>query len=169
MLAPYSDDPHNSGLSSRAGASQTSPRRALRSGFQVCTHAIGDRANRLVLDAYERVLAGLSLDDARAPLRIEHAQILAPAGRAALRRARDHPVDADDPSDQRHGVGAGAAGPDRLRGAYAWRSLLDTGVIVPNGTDAPVESLNTVRPYHAPLPGRTNAARRSAAGLRISA
>ncbi len=151
LLAPYSDDPHNSGLLLTTQEHRIDVgTRALKAGFQVCTHAIGDRANRLVLDAYEQVLHGLSLDDARARrFRVEHAQILAPEDLprfAALgiipSMQTTHQV-SDMPWAQER---LGAA---RLTGAYAWRSLLDTGVIIANGTDAPVESLDTVRSFHA--------------------
>ena len=151
LLAPYSDDPHNSGLLLTTQEHRINvASRALRSGFQVCTHAIGDRANRLVLDAYERVLAGLSLDDARAlRFRIEHAQILAPADVPRFAALGIIPSMQTSHQTSDMAWAQERLGPDRLRGAYAWRSLLDTGVIVPNGTDAPVESLNTVRSYHA--------------------
>ncbi|MDQ6940926.1 MAG: amidohydrolase, partial [Candidatus Eremiobacteraeota bacterium] len=77
LLAPYSDDPGNTGLLRTAQADvQTLCERALKAGFQVCSHAIGDRGNRMVLDAYEAALRTASVRDHR--FRIEHAQVLAP-------------------------------------------------------------------------------------------
>ncbi|HTD35593.1 MAG TPA: amidohydrolase, partial [Candidatus Elarobacter sp.] len=77
LLAPYSDDPSNTGLLRTTQAQvQDLCERALRAGFQVCTHAIGDRGNRVVLDAYEAALRAVPARDHR--LRIEHAQVLSP-------------------------------------------------------------------------------------------
>ncbi len=77
LLAPYSDDPANTGLLRTTQAKiQDVCERALRAGFQVCTHAIGDRGNRVVLDAYEAALRAVPARDHR--LRVEHAQVLSP-------------------------------------------------------------------------------------------
>ncbi|HZQ34318.1 MAG TPA: amidohydrolase [Dehalococcoidia bacterium] len=138
LLAPYSDDPDNSGLELASGADlERWARDAVRHGFQVCIHAIGDRANRTVLDAYERVLAG----DREKRLRVEHAQILAPAEIVRFRRLgvipsmqQTHCTSDSAWADRRLG--------SRVAGAYAWRSLLDTGVIIAGGSDFPVESPN---------------------------
>jgi len=110
--------------------------RALRAGFQVATHAIGDRGNRIALDAYEAALEEVPTKDHR--FRIEHAQVLSPrTSRASPGSACS--LDAGDSPDQRHAWaerGSARAG----EGSYAWRSLLETGVIIPNGTDFPVEA-----------------------------
>jgi predicted amidohydrolase YtcJ len=109
-------------------------------GFQICTHAIGDGANRLVLDLYEEVLGELGLEDAR--WRVEHAQILAPEdiprfGRLGVIAAMQpvHCTSDMDWADER-------LGPDRLAGCYAWRSLLDSGAHLCYGTDFPVEKVD---------------------------
>ncbi len=138
LLAPYSDDPDNSGLELASGADlERWSRDAVQHGFQVCTHAIGDRANRTVLDAYEEVLAG----DREKRLRVEHAQILAPAEIVRFRRLgvipsmqQTHCTSDSAWADRRLG--------SRVAGAYAWRSLLDTGVPIAGGSDFPVESAN---------------------------
>jgi predicted amidohydrolase YtcJ len=122
---------------------------ALAKGFQVGTHAIGDRGNRIVLDVYEKAMAEKpGLESPR--FRIEHAQIL----------------DAEDiPRFGRLGVLAAMQGihctsdrpwaPRRLgmarvtEGAYIWRKLLDTGARILNGTDAPVEDLSPIQNFHA--------------------
>lgn len=118
-------------------------REALRKGIQIETHAIGDRANRFVLDMYEQVFneippAERAIEDPR--WRIEHAQILHPDD---LPRFAELGV---IPSMQAsHAIGdlhfaPRRLGMDRLDSAYAWRELIDSGVIIPGGSDAPVES-----------------------------
>jgi len=114
-------------------------RRGARLGWPVAVHAIGDRANYNALDAFER-----TADDWR-PLglrpRIEHAQCLAPEdvsrfasiGVAASVQFSHAPSDRDL---------AERLWTDRLDGAYAWRSLLDSGAVVANGSDAPIEELD---------------------------
>ncbi len=153
LLRPYSDDSDNSGLLLLTPEHHRDVcERALRAGFQICTHAIGDRGNRFVLDAYQRVLGSLAPADARARrFRVEHAQVLAPDDVprfAALgiipSMQATHQV-SDMPWTQAR------LGPVRAAGAYVWRSLLDTGVIIANGTDAPVESLNPLRTFHAAI------------------
>jgi hypothetical protein len=121
--------------------------RALQHGFQVATHAIGDRGNRIALDAYEAALKAVPTVDHR--FRVEHAQVL------------DH---ADVPRFAQLGVipsmqavhqtsdmywAANRLGYARTFGAYAWRSLLNTGVIIPNGSDMPVERVNPLYSFHA--------------------
>ena len=150
LLAPYSDDPTNTGLLRTAQADvQRLCERALKAGFQVCTHAIGDRGNRVVLDAYEAALRTASASDHR--FRIEHAQVLAPSD--IPRFARLGVIPSMQTTHQISDMAWAQArlGPDRVRGAYAWRALLDTGVIIPNGTDAPVEAVSTLRTFHAAI------------------
>lgn len=118
-------------------------RDALRKGIQIETHAIGDHANRFVLDLYEQVFEEIppverAIEDPR--WRIEHAQILHPDD---LPRFAELGV---IPSMQAsHAIGdlhfaPRRLGMERLSGAYAWRDLIDSGVIIPGGSDAPVES-----------------------------
>ena len=150
---PYCDDPGNTGLVLMDGAEvERLTLEALGLGFQVCVHAIGDRANTLVLDAFERALARTPRPDHR--LRVEHAQIL---------------TDRDVPRFARLGVlpsmqathctsdmawAAERLGPERLRGAYAWRSLLATGIVIAGGSDFPVESPNPFHGIHAAVTRR---------------
>jgi predicted amidohydrolase YtcJ len=139
LLEPYSDDAENSGLVLAPPADlQRWVDDAVTAGFQVCTHAIGDRANRTVLDAYEKVLTSHPGEDRR--LRVEHAQILAPEDLPRFKQLGVIPsmqpthCTSDGPWAEER------LGPDRSRGAYPWRSLLDTGVIIAGGSDFPVES-----------------------------
>jgi predicted amidohydrolase YtcJ len=148
LLDPYSDDPNNIGLLRTAPAHiQDVATRALRAGFQVNTHAIGDRGNRIVLDAYEAALNAVPTADHR--FRIEHAQIV---NFADIPRFAKLGV---IPSMQAvHQASDMTWAPTRLGyartlGAYAWRSMLNTGVIVPNGSDTPVERVNPLYSFHA--------------------
>nr|MDP9107064.1 amidohydrolase family protein [Candidatus Eremiobacteraeota bacterium] len=150
LLSPYSDDPNNTGLLRTAQADvQRLCERALEAGFQVCTHAIGDRGNRVVLDAYEAALRTTQVRDHR--FRIEHAQVLAPSD--VPRFAQLGVIASMQSTHQISDMAWAQArlGPDRVRGAYAWRALLDTGVTIANGTDAPVEAVNSLRTFHAAI------------------
>ncbi len=150
LLEPYSDDPGNTGLL------LTTPERiletarfALAHGFQAATHAIGDRANRNVLDAYERALA--EAPPARSPrFRIEHAQVLDAADipRFARLGVLASMQGIHCPSDRPWA--AARLGLERIRaGAYAWRKLLASGARILNGTDAPVEDVSPIQNFHA--------------------
>jgi len=148
LLEDYSDDPGNRGLL----VTDTNEIRriaiaALRHGFQVCTHAIGDRANRLVLDAYEAALDTVPTADHR--FRIEHAQTLSPPDIPRFAALGVIPsMQTSHQTSDMYWV-ANRLGPTRVLGAYAWRSLLATGVVVPNGTDAPVEAVNPMIRFHS--------------------
>ncbi len=150
LLAPYSDDPTNTGLLRTAQADvQSLCERALKAGFQVCTHAIGDRGNRVVLDAYEAALRTAGASDHR--FRIEHAQVLAPSDIPRFAQLGVIPSMQSTHQISDMAWAQARLGPERVRGAYAWRALLDTGVIIPNGTDAPVEAVSTLRTFHAAI------------------
>ncbi len=148
LLEPYSDDPGNRGLLiSPPEHIRAVSTLALRRGFQVCTHAIGDRGNRLVLDAYEAALREVPVKDHR--FRIEHAQIVDPAD--IPRFARLGVIPSMQASHQTSDMywAKDRLGEKRLAGAYAWRSFLSTGVIVPNGSDFPVEMVNPLISFHS--------------------
>lgn len=150
LLAPYADLPTSMGLNT-AELSDAARLAELadKHDFQLCIHAIGDRANREVLDIYERTFTAQPRAIPRR-WRIEHAQHL-------------HPDDI--PRFGKLGVIAAMQGvhctsdaifvPQRLgmlrseNGAYMWRSLLDSGAIVTNGTDAPVESVDPFASLYA--------------------
>jgi predicted amidohydrolase YtcJ len=148
LLEPYSDDPGNTGLITTTPERIKSVAvRALKAGFQVNVHAIGDRANRMVLDQFEAAFKEVPVADHR--FRIEHAQIL---------RYQDIPRFAEldvIPSMQgSHQTSDMYWVPNRLgwaraQGAYAWRSLLNTGVVIPNGSDFPVEAVNPLISFHS--------------------
>ena len=138
LLSDYSDDSGNRGLIlTPARLLESRIAGALAAGFQPATHAIGDRANRLVLDIYERTTARYG--GRRVRPRIEHAQVLA---RRDIRRfARLGVIPAMQPSHATSDMpwAEDRLGPDRVAGAYAWRQLLTAGAIIAGGSDCPVE------------------------------
>jgi predicted amidohydrolase YtcJ len=150
---PYCDDPDNRGLLLMDGDEvERLTLEALPRGFQVCVHAIGDRANTLVLDAFERALGRAPRPDHR--LRVEHAQILADADVPRFARLGVLPSMQATHCTSDMAWAAERLGPERLRGAYAWRSLLATGVVVAGGSDFPVESPNPFHGIHAAVTRR---------------
>jgi predicted amidohydrolase YtcJ len=148
LLAPYSDDPGNTGLLVNTPAHlEQVAEIGLRSGFQVNTHAIGDRGNRVALDAFEGALRKYPTADHR--FRVEHAQVLSPED--IPRFARLGVIPSMQASHQTSDMRWAEArvGPQRIRGAYAWRSLLNTGVVIPDGSDFPVEQVNPLISFHS--------------------
>jgi predicted amidohydrolase YtcJ len=148
MLAPYSDEPANSGIlrMEPAKLEQMAIERD-RAGFQLAFHAIGDRANRVALDVFAAVRAANGARDRRD--RIEHAQIVTTADLA--RFASLGVIASMQPShlldDERWATDR--LGPDRVKGAYAWHTLQQGGAHLAFGTDYPVESINPLRGLYA--------------------
>jgi predicted amidohydrolase YtcJ len=148
LIEPYSDDPKNNGLSLvPPGRVRDVSVKALRGGFQVNVHAIGDRANRTVLDEFAEALAQVPVADHR--FRIEHAQIIHPDD--VPRFAQLGVIPSMQASHQTSDMywAVNRLGPTRVLGAYAWRSLLNTGVIIANGSDLPVERTNPLISFMA--------------------
>jgi predicted amidohydrolase YtcJ len=143
LLKPYSDAPETSGyLTEKPEYLRPMFEEALRRGIQVETHAIGDRANRLILDLYEQAFEAVPPDErkVRDPRwRIEHAQIVDPAD--IPRFAKLGVIPSMQPSHAISDLFFAPArlGMDRLAGAYAWQSFLKSGCIIAGGSDAPVE------------------------------
>ena len=148
LLEPYSDDAKNNGLLLTPPAHlQDVATRALRAGFQVNTHAIGDRGNRIVLDAYEAALKAVPTADHR--FRVEHAQIINHDDIPRFAELGVIPsMQAVHQTSDMYWAGA-RLGQTRLLGAYPWRSLMNAGVVIPNGSDAPVESINPLFSFHS--------------------
>jgi hypothetical protein len=150
LIEPYSDKPGDTGHNTTSIEEiQEAAKLALQHGYQMCVHAIGDRANREVLNIFEAAFkASPGGKDLR--WRIEHAQHLHPA---------------DIPRFGQLGVIASMQGvhctsdapyvPARLgdkrseEGAYVWQKLMDTGAVVTNGTDAPVEDVDPIASFYA--------------------
>jgi predicted amidohydrolase YtcJ len=148
LIEPYSDDPGNTGLLITPFARiEEVAVRALRQGFQVNVHAIGDRANRVTLDAFAAALQEVPTADHR--FRIEHAQIIhfQDLPRFAQLDVIPSMQGSHQTSDMYWAIDR--LGWTRVQGAYAWRSLLNTGVVIPNGSDFPVESPNPLISFKA--------------------
>lgn len=142
LLAPYSDDPKNSGLLFSTQAQMVAMmEKAFARGYQVNVHAIGDRGSRVVLDSFAEAFKRYPEAKARRN-RIEHAQVVAlddiprfaELGLIASMQPTHATSDMNMAEDR---VGA-----ERLRGAYAWRTFLKQGTVVAGGSDFPVESAN---------------------------
>jgi len=146
LLEDYSDEPGNRGLLLLQPAEiKELARQAVRAGLQLATHAIGDRANRLVLNAYEAA----TIRNRSLRFRIEHAQVIQPADIA--RFGLLHIIASVQPY---HAVSDMAWAPqrlgeERLAGAYAWRKLLSAGAILACGSDFPVEDPNPLLGFYA--------------------
>ncbi|MEW6509470.1 MAG: amidohydrolase family protein [Bacteroidota bacterium] len=150
LFESYADEPGNRGLTLTstkdllAAATQS-----LESGFQLCTHAIGDRANAIVLDVYQEAFE----DDARkgreGRFRVEHAQVLAPAEIPRFAKLGVLPMMQPTHCTSDMPWAESRLGPTRVAGAYAWRSLLRAGSIIPGGSDFPVESPNPLLGVYA--------------------
>ncbi len=152
LLEPYADMPSSTGLVLETVEDiRRTAQIAVDNGYQVNTHAIGDRANREVLDIYESVFGEKGVTDpASLRWRIEHAQHLHPDD---VQRFADLGIIAA--MQGIHGTSDGPWIPERLgaertqSGAYLWRSLLDAGVVISNGTDVPVENIDPIVSFYA--------------------
>ncbi len=149
LLTPYTDRPDTCGLPVNPPETlERIARLCARYGFQACTHAIGDRANRTVLDAYQRALAGVP-DGRERRFRVEHAQVLAMAD-----IPRFHALGVIPSMQPTHCTSdmpwaAHRLGPERARYAYAWQTLIRTGVVIPTGSDFPVEAPDPLLGFYA--------------------
>jgi predicted amidohydrolase YtcJ len=143
LLKPYSDASETSGyLTEKPEDLRPMFAEALRRGTQVETHAIGDRANRLILDLYEQAFKAVPPDQRKIHeprWRIEHAQIVDPGD--IPRFAKLAVIPSMQPSHAISDLFFAPArlGMDRLVGAYAWQSFIKNGCIIAGGSDAPVE------------------------------
>ncbi|MDT8437090.1 MAG: amidohydrolase [Gemmatimonadota bacterium] len=157
LLDPYADEPGSTGHNVLPMERiRELADLALAYGWQLCTHAIGDRANREVLDVYEEAFAARPEAARDARFRIEHAQILHPddvsrfarlgvvAGMQAIHAVSDAPWTPD------------RLGAERTRErAFVFRDLLAAGAVIANGTDAPVEPVDPIASFDAAVTGRT--------------
>jgi predicted amidohydrolase YtcJ len=160
LLEPYSDMPSSTGLNTTPPeVVREAGQLALEHDLQLCIHAIGDRANRETLDIFEEAYASRPGEDLR--WRVEHAQHL-------------HPDDvprfgALGIIASMQGVHATSDGPwvePRLgaqraeEGAYVWQKLMQSGAVVTNGTDAPVEDVDPIASYYATVSRMMNTGER---------
>jgi predicted amidohydrolase YtcJ len=150
LLEPYSDEPGSYGLHNSIDALKDTARLAIEHGYQLCTHAIGDRANREVLNAYEEAFRQYGRNGRELRWRIEHAQHLSAAD---IPRFGQLGIIAS--MQAVHATSDAVFVPARLGetraagGAYVWQKLMTSGAIVTNGTDAPVEDVDPIRNYYA--------------------
>jgi predicted amidohydrolase YtcJ len=157
FLEPYSDRKDFSGMAtiSMDTVLKTS-RDALKYGFQVCSHAIGDRANKEILDRYEIAIRENPSQSADHRFRIEHAQHLSPSdiprfanlgvipAMQAIHMSSDRPWAIERLGEKRI-----------VEGAYMWQALVKSGARIVNGTDAPVEPLNPIPSFYASVTRKT--------------
>jgi predicted amidohydrolase YtcJ len=157
LLESYSDRPGHFGLETLPmDFVKKTASNGLKNGFQVCAHAIGDRANREILDRYEAALREGSMLGADHRFRIEHAQHLHPddiprfaelnviPAMQAVHMSSDRPWAID------------RLGEKRIKeGAYMWQALLQSGVPIINGTDVPVEPINPIASFYASVSRKT--------------
>lgn len=157
LLKPYTDRPDHYGHETLPMEMvKRTALNGLKHGFQVCSHAIGDRANREILDRYEAALNESSKQNVDHRFRIEHAQHLHPddiprfaelnviPAMQAVHLSSDRPWAID------------RLGEKRIKeGAYMWQDLLKSGVPIVNGTDVPVEPLNPIASFYASVSRKT--------------
>jgi predicted amidohydrolase YtcJ len=155
LLEPYSDLPQSTGLQTLSlAALRETAQLALTHDFQLCVHAIGDRANREVLNVYEHAFNSSPAAVSRR-WRIEHAQHLHPqdVSRFAKLNVIASMQGIHCTSDAAFVIDR--LGEERARlGAYVWQDLLQSGALVTNGTDVPVESINPLRSFYASVTRR---------------
>ena len=157
LLEAYTDRPDHFGLETLPMEMvDKTARNGLQNGFQVCSHAIGDRANREILDRYESALNELSMLGADHRFRIEHAQHIHPEdiprfaelqvipAMQAVHMSSDRPWAIDRLGEKRI-----------VEGAYMWQDLLQSGIPIVNGTDVPVEPLNPIASFYASVSRKT--------------
>ncbi len=156
LLEPYTDKPDSVGLPTQDPANiKRTGDAAIRHGYQLCVHAIGDRANREVLNVYEQVFREHpDLKDLR--WRIEHAQHLSAAdiprfGKLGVIAAMQAVHCTSDAPYVPLRLGDRRA----EEGAYVWQKLMKSGAVVGNGTDAPVESVSPLASFYAAVTRKT--------------
>lgn len=156
LLEPYSDRPDHVGHETLPMETVTTvSEKGLEHGFQVCSHAIGDRANREILDRYEAAFQKYpDLKDHR--FRIEHAQHLHPddiprfGGLGVIAAMQAIHMSSDRPWAIKR------LGKIRIKqGAYVWQKLLQSGATIINGTDAPVEPVDQIPSFYASVSRKT--------------
>ncbi len=151
LLEPYSDELTSSGHNTGDPAEiEAVANLAIENGYQMCVHAIGDRANREVLDIFERVLASHPEQAADARFRIEHSQHLHPDdvprfGELGVIAAMQGVHCTSDAPWVVPRLGAERA----EWGAYVWQDLMRSGAVVTNGTDAPVERVDPIASFYS--------------------
>ena len=157
LLEPYADRANHYGHETLPmSVVMDRSEKGLKYGFQICSHAIGDRANREILDRYEKAITGNPDAAKDHRYRIEHAQHLHPddiprfaelgviPAMQAIHMSSDRPWAIDRLGEKRI-----------VEGAYVWQKLLQSGAKIVNGTDVPVEPVNPIASYYASVTRKT--------------
>ena len=145
LLHPYHDAPTNGFLLQSPEEFDKVIRRLANSNFQVNTHAIGDSANRIILDTYGKYLK----DGKKRRWRIEHAQIIAPNDFDKFKEFQIIPSVQPTHATSDMYWAEDRIGPDRIKGAYAYKKLLEEYGLLALGSDFPVEQYNPLYGFHA--------------------
>jgi predicted amidohydrolase YtcJ len=162
LLAPYSDEPKSHGLLFRSDADiRAMMAKAMKKGYQVNVHAIGDAGNHQILDGYELLVKQTATSGLRH--RIEHAQVVTLADIARFKSIGIVPSMQPTHATSDMNMAEQRVGPERIKGAYAWRTFLKQGSHIACGSDFPVESPNPFFGIHAAVT-RQDAQGKPAAG-----
>ena len=153
LIEPYQDDPGNLGLLLMVPeAMEALVAVGLRHGLQACTHAIGDRANKMVLDVYEAALGDKAQTDHR--FRIEHCQVVRPEDIPRFTQLGVIPAMQPTHCTSDMYWAEDRVGGERIRGAYAWRKFIDAGCRIAGGSDFPVEGVSPLWGIYAAVTRR---------------
>jgi predicted amidohydrolase YtcJ len=162
LIAPYSDEPKSHGLLFRKDADiHTMMEKAMKKGYQVNVHAIGDAGNRQVLDGYQKLVPATGTAALRH--RMEHAQVVSLDDIKRFATLGIVPSMQPTHATSDMNMAESRVGPERIKGAYAWRTFLKQGSRIACGSDFPVESPNPFFGLHAAVT-RQDAAGQPAAG-----
>lgn len=148
LLAPYSDAPHQHGLLLTQPEDMTNLfTTVIGAGFQLNYHAIGDKANHVALNEFESTFKRIGGSELRN--RIEHAQVIAPDDLARFSDLKVLPSMQPTHATSDKNMAEDRIGKERMKGAYAWKTLLNSGIALPLGSDFPVELANPFYGLHA--------------------
>lgn len=148
LLAPYTDDPHSHGLLFHSnGEIDAMIAKAMKKGYQVNVHAIGDAGNRQILDIFAKEIPANRGQALRH--RIEHAQVVTPADIPRFKSIGIIPSMQPTHATSDKNMAEQRIGPERIKGAYAWRMFLAQGSRIACGSDFPVEAPNPFFGIHA--------------------
>ena len=148
LIQPYSDAPHTRGLLFNSDAAiHDKMEKAMRAGYQVNVHAIGDAGNRQILDSFEQL--GKQYPLAARRHRIEHAQVVQLSDIARFKQLAIVPSMQPTHATSDQNMAEQRVGLERIKGAYAWRSFLQQGSRITCGSDFPIESPNPLQGIHA--------------------
>lgn len=148
LIKPYSDDAHSHGLLFfKSGQMDTMMTKAMRRGYQVNVHAIGDAGNKQILDIYQKEVSATKSSAQRH--RIEHAQVVQPGDIPRFKSIGIIPSMQPTHATSDKNMAETRVGPERIKGAYAWRTFLHQGSRIACGSDFPVEAPNPFFGLHA--------------------